>query len=359
VLIKIKHDLARRERIRKILSVGIVVEMLFLTIVGFCMYKNPLNWIETDARKGKFIKWVEFNPTYECLQLAYELDRDSYNTKCQLNWVELLAYSATRGGGTFGNQSKKYISDVAKKIQSGKKMQDITKDMKYYAYYYESYKAVLGGMVGCFEKKEEDGTWKKYYGLKAFSPIGKGFSYCDYDDFGSSRSYGFKREHLGHDMMGLIGTPVIAVESGYIEILGWNQYGGWRIGLRSFDKKRYYYFAHLRQNRPYAKGLKQGDVVTAGDVIGYMGHTGYSAKENVNNINQTHLHFGMELVFDESQKESNNEIWIDCYALCRFLSSHRSEITKEEKTKEWTRTYPMKDPAVDEYKNAQKKGSQE
>ena len=32
-------------------------------------------------------------------------------------------------------------------------------------------------------------------------------------------------------MMGQIGTPIIAVESGYVEALGWNQYGGWRIGL--------------------------------------------------------------------------------------------------------------------------------
>ena len=79
-------------------------------------------------------------------------------------------------------------------------------------------------------------------------------------------------------MMGQIGTPIIAVESGYVEALGWNQYGGWRIGIRSFDKKRYYYYAHLRQKSPFQKGLKEGSVVTAGDVIGYMGHTGYSKK---------------------------------------------------------------------------------
>ena len=43
--------------------------------------------------------------------------------------------------------------------------------------------------------------------------------YSDFDDFGASRSYGFKRKHLGHDMMGQVGTPVIAVESGYVEAL--------------------------------------------------------------------------------------------------------------------------------------------
>ena len=75
-------------------------------------------------------------------------------------------------------------------------------------------------------------------------------------------------------MMGQVGTPVIAVESGYVEALGWNQYGGWRIGIRSFDKKRYYYYAHLRQNYPYQSNLKEGSIVTAGDVIGYLGRTG-------------------------------------------------------------------------------------
>ncbi len=83
-------------------------------------------------------------------------------------------------------------------------------------------------------------------------------------------------------MMGLVGTPIIAIESGYVEALGWNRYGGWRIGIRSFDKKRYYYYAHLRQNRPYAEGLKEGDYVTAGgDVIGYKMEEKIMAKKIV------------------------------------------------------------------------------
>ncbi len=148
-------------------------------------------------------------------------------------------------------------------------------------------------------------------------------------------------------MMGQIGTPIIAIESGVVEALGWNQYGGWRIGIRSFDGKRYYYYAHLRQNYPYAEGLAEGDVVTAGDVIGYMGHTGYSVKENVNNIETVHLHWGLQLIFDESQKEGNNEIWIDCYELTKFLYRSRSEVAKVEDSKEWRRVQEMQDPAVE------------
>ena len=189
-------------------------------------------------------------------------------------------------------------------------------------------------------------VWVTKYGLKAFSPIAKGFPYSDFDDFGVARSYGFKRQHLGHDMMGQVGTPVVAVESGYVEALGWNQYGGWRLGIRSFDHKRYYYYAHLRKNYPYQSGLEVGSVVQAGDVIGYLGRTGYSRTENTNNIDDPHLHFGLELIFDESQKDSNNEIWVSCYELVKFLNLNRCEAVKVEGTKEWKRLYGIKDPLV-------------
>lgn len=134
-----------------------------------------------------------------------------------------------------------------------------------------------------------------------------------------------------------------------MEALGWNRYGGWRIGIRSFDKKRYYYYAHLRQNRPYAEGLEIGDVVTAGDVIGYMGHTGYSDTENVNNIKTVHLHVGLQLIFDESQKDGDNEIWIDFYQLAQFLYANQSEVIRNDTTKEWNRKFEMIDPLVQEY----------
>ena len=296
---------------------------------------------------GDYIKWVEFNVTCEAMAAAYEWDVDSYGKEIHLDWIGLLAYAGARTGGKFDGGSVKIINEAAQKIADGETtLEELTDGMEYYDYYLEAYGAVLGGMVGEFSMKEEN-QWKRYYGLKAFSPIAKGFDYSHYDDFGASRSYGYSRPHLGHDMMGLVGTPIIAVESGVVEALGWNQYGGWRIGIRSFDGKRYYYFAHLRQNYPYAEGLEEGSIVTAGDVIGYMGHTGYSAKENVNNIKTVHLHWGLQLIFDESQKEGDNEIWVDCYELTKFLYRNRSEAAKIGDTREWKRIREMTDPEVE------------
>ena len=316
-------------------------------------YESPaLEVIAGDD--SEYIKWVDFNISYEALCTAYDMDVNTYDSDVHLNWIELLAYTGTKGGGSFDKTSISRMEKLAKELCNGETtMEELTEDLDYYNYYYEAYKAALGGMVGEYEieQENEDGqkVWKKVYGLKAFSPIAKGFPYSDYDDFGSSRSYGYKRQHLGHDMMGQIGTPIVAIESGYVEALGWNQYGGWRIGIRSFDKKRYYYYAHLRQNFPYAKNLEEGSIVTAGDVIGYMGHTGYSTVENTNNIDTVHLHWGLQLIFDESQKEGNNEIWIDCYALTRFLYKNRSLTEKNTETKEWLRHFQMRDPAVTDF----------
>ena len=188
-------------------------------------------------------------------------------------------------------------------------------------------------------RNPEKNVWKKAYGLKAFSPLADGFYYSDFDDFGESRSYGYTRKHLGHDMMTSVGTPVIAVESGTVEALGWNQYGGWRIGIRSYDKERYYYYAHLRKDSPFAENLRVGSSVTAGDVIGYTGQTGYSIKENVNNIDTPHLHLGLQLIFDEKAKDSPDQIWVDMYQITRLLSSHRSTVVKDEDTGQYQRKY--------------------
>ncbi len=315
--------------------------------------KNIIFWnkINLDLSKNeKFIKWVDFKITSNALFQTAKLDIESHNSnsKIKYNWIELLAYLACKNGGNFKNFNQKDLTKLVDQLKNGKSMSDITKDMKYYNYYYESYSAVLSGFIGNYsiETNNEDGStyFQDKYGIKAFLPIARNYSFSHYDDFGASRSYGFKRSHLGNDLMGSIGTPIIAVESGTIEHLGWNQYGGWRIGIRSFDKKRYYYYAHLRKDHPYVSGLTEGSTVTAGDVIGYLGMTGYSIKENVNNINVPHLHFGMQLIFDDSQVEGNNEIWIDVYNIIEFLKQNRSSVfMNNSQTKDFVRKYNFKD----------------
>ena len=54
-----------------------------------------------------------------------------------------------------------------------------------------------------------------------------------------------------------------------------------------------------------------------------LGMTGYSDSEDYNGMQRPHLHFGVQLIFDESSK---NEIWIDPYELVKFLCAHRSAV---------------------------------
>lgn len=329
-------------------------------VVGIYFAEERQNERTMAVTSEDYIKWVDYQVSAEAMKRACRLDIESYGKEVHLDWITLLAYAAVQCGGDFDKKSIGHIEEIAEQLtQKETTVEELNTKYKYFSYYYEAYKAVLGGMLGEFEIEttDENGqtSMEKRYGLKAFSPIAKGFPYQDYDDFGVSRSYGYERKHLGHDMMGQVGTPIVCVESGYVEALGWNKYGGWRIGIRSFDKKRYYYYAHLRQNRPYAEGLEVGDVVTAGDVIGYMGHTGYSETENVNNIETVHLHIGLQLIFDESQKEGNNEIWIDFYQLAQFLHVNQSEVVRDDKTKEWYRKFEMLDLIVEEFKKEAKK----
>lgn len=167
--------------------------------------------IEVSAN-GNYIKWVEYHVTCEAMAAAYELDVQTYKDEVHLNWVELLAYVGAKHGGKFDKNSVREVQKTAEQLTKKETtMSELTKDMEYYDYYLEAYHAVLDGMVGEFSLEAENDAgakWKQYYGLKAFSPIAKGFDYSHYDDFGSSRSYGYARPHLGHDMMGMIGTPI-------------------------------------------------------------------------------------------------------------------------------------------------------
>ena len=314
-----------------------------------------LNYAAAEKGDEKdFIKWVDFGVSYNALNDCLKYDVGTYDTKNHTSWLDLLAILACKNGGNFSSYKQSDLKKITDELKKGTPLEKITSKYKVFSYYREAYEGVLGGFVGEYEieRNDENGNLitEKKYGLKAFSPIARGYSYSHCDDFGNARSYGFKRKHLGHDMMGSVGTPVIAVESGYVECVGWNRYGGWRIGIRSFDKKRYYYYAHLRKDHPY-NDIYEGKVVTAGEVIGYLGMTGYSTKENVNNINTPHLHWGMQLIFDESQKDAVAEIWIDVYAITRLLEQNKSQVIRREGEKDFERKFQMYEPGVDVSQN--------
>jgi Peptidase family M23 len=76
--------------------------------------------------------------------------------------------------------------------------------------------------------------------------------------------------HHGDDIFAPLGAPVLAVASGTVFSVGWNQVGGNRLWLRDGAGNEYYY-AHLSAYTPLARN---GAVVNAGDVLGFVGNTG-------------------------------------------------------------------------------------
>ncbi|MBQ4575742.1 MAG: M23 family metallopeptidase [Clostridia bacterium] len=316
----------------------VIIPMMLVIIDVIYQRYSAFTQMAQAASSDTYIKWVDFNVSTQALKDAYKYDVDSYGTDAHASMSEILAYLCSKNGNNFDSYNTSSFTALTDRLRAGETMSEISAGLKLYSYYYESMEAVVGGFVGEYETV----SGEKKYGLKVFSPIAEGYYYNHYDDFGASRSFGFKREHLGHDLMGSVGTPVIAVESGYVEAIGWNPYGGWRIGIRSFDGKRYYYYAHLRKNHPYTD-MHEGKIVNAGEVIGYLGMTGYSTKENTNNISTPHLHYGLQLIFDKSQKDGNNQIWIDMYALTDFLRLQKASVVKDSEANEYYSTNSIVD----------------
>lgn len=319
--------------------------LCLLLLLAVLLFFYSVTMATAFPTAGDYIKWVDFSVPYAVLEQTSALD---IKTEGAVSWIDLLALLAGKYGGEFSRFRAQDLTAFFEGLQSGKTAEGLGADYPHFAYFKQAYTAVLAEMIGVYYLKGEDGAFEKCYGFKNYSPVAQGFSFSHYDDFGAGRSFGYKRKHLGNDLMGSVGTPIVAVESGVVEAIGWNPYGGWRIGVRSLDKKRYYYYAHLRRDHPYAADLAEGDLVQAGDVIGYLGMTGYSTTENVNNISTPHLHFGLQLIFDESQKDGVNQIWVDVYPLVRLLNKHKSPVTYLKEGKEYVRATTVVDPAFPE-----------
>ena len=104
-----------------------------------------------------------------------------------------------------------------------------------------------------------------------------------FDTFTQSRAGG--RSHDAIDIMAPAGTPVFAAAPGTVEKLFFSDGGGGITAyIRSDDGRWMYYYAHLQR---YVPGLREGQRVPRGQVIGYVGSTGNA------NPAGPHLHFAI------------------------------------------------------------------
>ncbi len=123
----------------------------------------------------------------------------------------------------------------------------------------------------------------------------------------SERTYGGKRGHEGCDLManknerGLY--PILSMTDGIVEKKGWLEKGGYRIGIRA-PGGAYFYYAHLDS---YAD-VNVGDEVSAGDILGFMGDSGYGPEGTVGQF-AVHLHLGI-YIYPNDVETSINPYWV-------------------------------------------------
>ena len=103
---------------------------------------------------------------------------------------------------------------------------------------------------------------------------------------------GGTRRHEAIDILAPRNTPVFAVEDGEIARLFFSEAGGITIYQFDPDEDYVYYYAHLER---YADGLKEGDDVKRGEIIGYVGTTGNAPRDT------PHLHFAIFKMTDEKK----------------------------------------------------------
>ncbi len=131
----------------------------------------------------------------------------------------------------------------------------------------------------------------------------------------SERTYGGQRGHEGTDIMATENVagvyPIISMTDGVIRSKGWLEKGGYRIGVEA-PSGAYFYYAHLDS---YAK-VEIGDEIHAGDLLGFMGDTGYGTEGTTGKF-PVHLHVGI-YIYPEEQEMSVNPYWV-----LRYLENRR------------------------------------
>ena len=142
------------------------------------------------------------------------------------------------------------------------------------------------------------------------------------DTWMSERTYGGNRHHEGTDIManknqrGLY--PIVSMTDGTVTNKGWLEKGGYRIGITA-PSGAYFYYAHLES---YSH-IEVGDKIKAGDLLGFMGDSGYGKEGTVGQF-AVHLHLGIYVYLD------GKEVSVNPYWVLRYIEKQRVKCyTKE------------------------------
>lgn len=279
---------SRKNNINKIKILFTMFAIILIVIIG-------INNKNNDNLDIPIENVMAFKITYENMMKLKEL-----SIKYNIDFSELVTYYSLENN-YFDDKieiDSKIEQDFIMNYSNIKKKYTTKNVEEYYKLFDNIYKEIK-----CFPISVKEGEEIKYiYG----------------DSWGSQRTYGGNRIHMGTDIMdrenirGRI--PIISMTDGIIENIGWNEKGGWRIGIRT-NSGMYYYYAHLDK---YKESLSKGTAISSGDLLGYMGDTGYSKIEGTKGNFEVHLHVGISL-YSKLYKE---ELWINPYPFLRLIEGN-------------------------------------
>ncbi len=265
---------------------AVLMGVIICFLIGFLIGNSSYSDIEHITTESDRLREMDFSKT----------DIDYIYTKAE-EW-DMDAYDLL---------SVVYIYDIPFNEKSNISYKDIYKK---YIFITRVYPKVFNDTKNVFVSLLSD---IKYFPVPYSKDRREWVNYVD--SWGFDRTYGGKRTHEGTDIMADVNEsglyPVISATSGVVENIGWLERGGWRVGIRS-EHGGYYYYAHLAE---YAD-IKKGDYVSAGQLLGFMGNTGYGVKEGTSGMFDVHLHFGVYI------QNGDNEISYNPYWILKYLEKN-------------------------------------
>lgn len=262
-------------------------------------------WVKDMVHEGiHYDSFREMKVSENVLDLANE--RITHILKRHPNLASNFYMNGT-GYLTFSMIARKYDLTKQKLVDEKTFLRGIGRlsATRSYLELYEYYRAILSDIT--------------YFPVPKIEASNVKVSYVD--SWFGLRTYGGKRRHEGTDLMSSNNIrgylPVVSITEGTVENIGWLDKGGYRIGIRS-PSGGYFYYAHLYS---YAPEIKKGDKVIAGQLLGFMGDSGYGKEGTIGQFG-VHLHLGIYV------NSNSGEMSINPYRILKMLETHQLSYKK-------------------------------
>ena len=269
-----------KNRKRVFLIMGFVLLVLAnVSLISYCRDRGRLNSLLRTEDAMEKLRGQRVSPEiYKTFQKWTEKPKQKEDAFSFYDY--LLSYLLT------GEEERKPLQWQVQRLKAYKK---------------EQYREYIGYLQAVWEDL-------KYFPVPV-STLNESAQISYYNSWMAPRTFGGQRGHEGTDLMARINErgryPVLSMTDGVVEQIGWLTKGGYRIGIRA-PHGGYFYYAHLYD---YAREFQIGEPVRAGELLGFMGDSGYSKIEGTVGNFDVHLHVGIYVEQPDGGEVSVNAFW--------------------------------------------------